>query len=410
MPAESMGNAYSRFGRDLRRIREDRKVSVAELHQATQLSRRQIEALESGALFESETMNAVYLRAIVRAYSEAIGVSPDAVLDHLDRALDGTYENELAVDLLGVPPSVAEEVSSEGDVEESEPEGEGDTSGESEEASVVGDEDEAGASTSDDAEEVAEDGNESLRDGGSVPEWLHDDAEDETAQKNVPETRATSEGTTQPPDSTSQARSGRESGTVDGWDFARLWRQRRSEIVVAGTALLIIVGVVVILMVFTGESSGDSADMDSPTAGVNDPKTEALAPSDSAEGKAELRSPANIVLGDTLYMTIVAEGVVQRMRVRQDDDLRRPYWIERGDARVFPFTNRIIIEDRLDSVRVYFERYPYPTSRRDAEGRIFIDRETAQSIADTLRGEPVALPLEPDTVKIRSPSPENGVE
>lgn len=95
------------------------------------------------------------------------------------------------------------------------------------------------------------------------------------------------------------------------------------------------------------------------------------------------------------------------MQVRQDEDLRRPYWIEEGKATVFPFTRRIMLENQLDEARLFLEQYPYPTSRTDSLGRVVIDRQTVEAFADTLRGSPATLSVEPDTVAIRTPSSED---
>jgi hypothetical protein len=88
------------------------------------------------------------------------------------------------------------------------------------------------------------------------------------------------------------------------------------------------------------------------------------------------------------------------MRVQQDDDLRRPYWIEEGDVRVFPFTRRITFENQLDSLRLFLEDYPYPTTRTNEEGQIVISRDTAEQFVDTLRGTPAPFPAPYDTVQI----------
>jgi hypothetical protein len=96
-------------------------------------------------------------------------------------------------------------------------------------------------------------------------------------------------------------------------------------------------------------------------------------------------------------------SVVAGVRVQQDDDLRRPYWIEPGEAQVFPFTRRITVENQLDSLRLFLEDYPYPTTQTNEEGRIIISRDTAEQFADTLRGAPASFPTPSDTVRIGPP-------
>lgn len=98
-------------------------------------------------------------------------------------------------------------------------------------------------------------------------------------------------------------------------------------------------------------------------------------------------------------------GNVQGIRLTRDSDLRRPYWIEQGEATTFPFQDQAIIErdEQIAKTRLFLEDYPYPKNRRDDRGRIVIDRQTAQAFADTLRGDPTALSVTPDTNRIPVP-------
>ena len=82
--------------------------------------------------------------------------------------------------------------------------------------------------------------------------------------------------------------------------------------------------------------------------------------------------PATLRLDDTLHVTVRATSAVRELRVQQDNDLRRPYWMEEGDALVFPFTQRLVLQDQLDSLQLLPEGYPYPKTRTDGEGRIIV--------------------------------------
>ena len=91
------------------------------------------------------------------------------------------------------------------------------------------------------------------------------------------------------------------------------------------------------------------------------------------------------VLGDTITATVIAAfDKVDPIRVQVDRDLRRPYWIEQGDSMQFRFTERIILENQLDDIQLRLDGHPYPTDRRDAEGRIVITREQLQAYLDSL--------------------------
>lgn len=420
MPDESTGSARKRFARDLRRIREDREVSVGEVRRDTQILTRQINAFETGTLFDQESMNEVYLRAFVRAYASAIGLPTNPVLDHLDRALNGTYENEAAVEFLGVPPAVAEGSSSssmESSTEHTETDPTSDSEGTrrpSEEATGHEEEtDSAKRAEVDDSttketvrteeSSAGEEEGETGEAAAERPDWLEEDgnggADLEMSEPVESDASETAAAPASPGSGDAPHRS----------ELGRIWSQRRGEIVVGVVALVVVLGVVAGVFVISDDTTPSSdEETNSAIAGIES-DTESDVQADTAVAPPR-RPRATVSLGDTMHVTVVAEGMVRRMRVRQDDDLRRPYWIVEGEAKVFPFTRRIMIQDRLDSVRVYFQRYPYPTTRTDDEGRIVITRETAQSIVDTLRGSAVSLSVEPDTVEIRTPPSDAGAQ
>jgi len=119
MPDDLDTPALRRFARDLRRIREDRSVSLASIQEETQVQASHLESFEKGVLHEESRMNDVYLKAFVRAYAEAIGLSAEPVMNHLGSALSGTYDDELATAFLDVPPPQDESVGADGSVTES---------------------------------------------------------------------------------------------------------------------------------------------------------------------------------------------------------------------------------------------------------------------------------------------------
>jgi len=104
MPAESASG--ERFARDMRRIRETRNVSQDDIHEETRIAITIISAFEQDGLFEHPAFNRVYLRSFVRAYAGCIDIDPELTLDHLERALAGEYENELAAQILDTTPSM----------------------------------------------------------------------------------------------------------------------------------------------------------------------------------------------------------------------------------------------------------------------------------------------------------------
>ncbi|PEN15050.1 hypothetical protein CRI94_01820 [Longibacter salinarum] len=118
MPAESA--AGERFARDMRRIRESRDVTLENIHLETRIAGTLISAFEEDGLFEHPAFNRVYLRSFVRAYARCIDVNPDLAIQHLERALEGEYQNELATQVLGDAPQtpIAEDAGAEHETDE----------------------------------------------------------------------------------------------------------------------------------------------------------------------------------------------------------------------------------------------------------------------------------------------------
>ncbi len=91
------------------------------------------------------------------------------------------------------------------------------------------------------------------------------------------------------------------------------------------------------------------------------------------------------VLGDTIIASVIAAfDKVDPIRIRVDNDLRRPYWIEQGDTLQLSFTQRIILEEQLNDIQLLLDGHPYPTDRRDLQGRLVITREGLQAYLDSL--------------------------
>jgi len=149
----------------------------------------------------------------------------------------------------------------------------------------------------------------------------------------------------------------------------------------------------------SGDASGGSGEASALTAGASGSSADDTTASVASAG--DRPPPANITLGPTLHLTLVAEDDIGGIRIQRDDDLRRPYWIEAGEASVFPFERRIIISDPGEDIdRILVEGFPYPIDRTDAGGRLVLTRDSVQSFADTLRGSPASLSVSSDTVAI----------
>lgn len=422
MPDDLDTPSLRRFARDLRRIREERDVSLAVIQEETQVHSSHLESFESGTLHEEERMNEIYLKAFVRAYAEAIGLPTETVVDHLESAISGSYDDQLADEFLDVP-STRDDSTDAGASEMDPPHGGGaiasDRSPPLEESSEDA-EDPTDNSSQDSADEPtrhsasdesppmpAEDSGAPGEEESSTEDELESPNEEENTSKHfsdLPDGRKVEDGSS-PPQGRSLS-STRPSTPVSPfpesvWGF--LWAHRTMILSVVGIVFVLAVGGVVGgYLVGDGSSPESTVEREPPeNARPSDDgssTTEAAADTAATEGQSAQAPPANITLGDTLHVTVRATSDVRELRVQQDENLRRPYWIEAGEARVFPFTERITLQNQLDSLQLLLEGHPYPTDRTDEQGRVVIHRDIAEQFADTLRGAPVSVPETPDTI------------
>ncbi len=388
--SEPESNARQRFVRDLRQIREQREVSLAEIHEATQVPVSHLRAFEDGSLYDQSRMNLVYLKAFVRAYAETIGISPDPVVEHLEAALAGEYQNQIAVQYLDGLPSVGDEPVS--------PDSADPRSERPPDATTEEDEPQGAAPMSVPPEPTGKE---------SSPE-----EESNNQENRVPSSAASTTAREEGPitgdreDSFAVEASSRVRKRTFSQSMQEFWREHRGALGLVAISLLVLAFIGGGLSTYFGDADSSSDSSLRADFAATEPPPDTNVSSDTVPSNSFREQPplANLTLGDTLFVTVLATSDVQEMRVQQDDDLRRPYWIEEGDGRVFPFTRRITIENELDSLRLLLEQYSYPSSHTDDEGRVVIRRDTVQNFADTLRGAPASLPVAPDTVEIDKPA------
>jgi len=412
MPDDLDTPALRRFARDLRRIREDRSVSLAAIQEETQVHASHLKSFEEGVLHEESRMNGVYLKAFVRAYAEAIGLPAEPVMNHLKSALSGTYDDKLAASFLDVPPTQDDAGDAEGSAAEHSEE-EGAEAPSSSPHGRVG----PAANPSPDSEEGPV--HDSPPDPSPPAEKERPGVEEEEASARAAghSSPAETKGDSSRRSERSERKEkdpGRVLSEERGSSFRTASTSRSLEDVVADHRgkVLSIVGIVLVFVLIGGLGrlwmrSGDEAKSPSraesveraPAAEAGPSTSEASADSPAPAPQTPRRAPADIALGDTLHVTVRATGDVRELRVQQDGNLRRPYWIEAGEARVFPFTERVTLQNQLDSLQLLLEGYQYPITSTDAEGRVIIRRDTAEQFADTLRGSPVPISPPLDTIE-----------
>jgi transcriptional regulator with XRE-family HTH domain len=342
--------SIQRFAADLKRIREARDVSLADIREATRVSKDVLDDFESGALFNRDSFNPVYLRSLAKSYARHVGISPtQRVLEYMELAEANRYANELAVEELDEEPRSIDWADAD-DKRESKDEG-----------SAPGP---------------------SARDTGPPAPASRNASSSTDEAAESPQSRAD-------PDGRRWSSSGASVSSGGGASSGATMR-----LLVLGAVLLLVVGGVVWGLVQW--SGSDGASPEDPV-----PEESAPAPPDTVQSSAPAGPPPP-VLDDTIYATIYAtRGSVDGVRVQRDNDLRRPYWIEEGTAVVLPFTERITIEGQLDQFQLFVNEYPMPLEPLDSQGRRVLTRNDLNTWADTTQAAPAdTLPLPADTLRI----------
>lgn len=412
MAQESKAESGKRFARDLRRVRESRRLTVEDLHDETKIPLGLLQAFEETALFDHPQFNRVYLRSFVRTYANVLGIDPETAIDALEEALSDRYTGSLAIEYLGEEPDVSKAAGSEDEpgVEKVPPLGK---AGVSDEGGAPDDDAASGERPSKDVKAAtgpAEDEVGPTRKRSKSkktppaaerpegPETERPSTTDQPERESYAETEEEDEDELVTPafvSTTGETAAGYERSQAEEADETEWTMQsppspkqqatdrtpRRKQPDegnwrwIAGIAGVIIVGIVVwVVISVTGNGTPEAQEM----ANVAD----TAATADTAamqEPSAPARGPMP-TLGDTMNVQIVAAyGKVDPIRVTVDDDLRRPYWIDEGDSMTFRPTNRIVVEELLDNIELNIEGATYPTSRRDEAGRIVITRDSVRA-------------------------------
>lgn len=331
MPDPQVTASGERFARDMHRIREAHGISMEDIHRETMISVHIIESFEQDGLFEHPTFNRVYLRSFVRSYAAAVGVDPERALAELERALEGAYGNELAVEYLD----------DETEAPSTEPA-----------ASVPDEEAEASAA-------------------GGPPEAAAEMATDE-AVASEPEA---SEDAAAPAPDESQ------------------------------TGIWIGIGIVLVILIawlLIGTLRG-GADAEAPPTGEADPVADTArvdtAQAALADSVAEEPEPL-VDIGETIDFTVIAQERLSPIRIRRDADLRRPYYLNRGQAAAFPAQEQIIIDEAVDGIRLLVNGHEYPVPLHVFDGRLVLTRDSVQAFLDTVSTEPLSLVVPVDTFPV----------
>ena len=335
-----------KFSSDLRRIREERDLTLEALHDETKIPLDVLQDFEEAGLFDNPMFNRVYLRMIVRTYALFVEIPSKVALEALDEALLDSYKGRLAMEFLGEKPPEDEETPAT----------------------------EAAKAEAPDVEAPEEE---------KPPEKPVAKTPAERAKAKTPVTKTPALLTKAEPSLESPSPGRRRVPPVD-------IKKRASY-----TQWVLIVGTI---FVFLGAIWAVLEFLDRPD-GAEQQQT---VPVDTTAVDTVAVEPPRplIIVGDTLDFVVVAAQKVERIYITRDEDARRPYWIEEGVAVAYPALDRIILESKVDRIELLVEGYAYPIHSLDAQGRLVITRAAVEAFVDTLTAAPVQLPAAPDTIRL----------
>jgi hypothetical protein len=107
-----------------------------------------------------------------------------------------------------------------------------------------------------------------------------------------------------------------------------------------------------------------------------------------------------VALGDTMYFTVIAQERVNPIRVRRDEDLRRPYYLNRGQAGVFPAQELVVLEGPLQNIRLLVNGHPFSLRGRGGDGSLVLNRDSVRVFLDTTNTAPLSLVVPADTFQV----------
>ena len=335
-----------KFSSDLRRIREERDLTLEALRDETKIPLDVLQHFEETGLFDNPMFNRVYLRMLVRTYALFVGVPSKVALEALDEALLDSYKGRLAIEFLGEKPPEDEETPATKAVKAEAPE-------------VEAPEEE------------------------KLPEKPVAKTPAEPVKAKTPVTKT-------PALLTKAALSWESPSPGRRWVPPVDIKKRASY-----TQWVLIVGAIfaffgVIWAVFEFLDRPDGAE-----------QQQAVPVDTTAVDPVAIEPPRPlIIVGDTLDFVVIAAQKVERIHITRDEDARRPYWIEEGVAVAYPALEWIILESQVARIELLVEGYAYPTHSLDAQGRLVITRAAVEAFVDTLTAAPVRLPIAPDTIRL----------
>ncbi len=393
-------DAARRFAADLKAAREARQVGLDRLYQAARIPLDVLQNFERDGLANNRMFNRVYLRSLVRTYADVVGLPVPLVLDALDAALDGQYNGEIQAFLEGrrTTPVAAEPSDAPAVPTDASAPAPPDAPGEPEvvaepEADATPEPSPAVVSETADAEAEpsaeppvpepppAESLEASVE---AVPEVPVEAAPDVPAEA-VPATPIVPAAPVAPVIEAAEERPARvrreiapvPTGGATPYAIPSpdpalaAYEVDRGMPAWAKVALGLLALVLVAGGIFWWTSRDPDAAPRPSVAAPAAPRT--AAPADSSATPSAPAAPVS--LPDTLHLVVNASGgPLRELRITVDADVRRPYWLEQGTSRTFPFRDSVAITNPPAEATLTVEGRPVPASARRADGTVVLRR------------------------------------
>lgn len=366
MSEQPSSSVLGQFLGDLSAIREKRNVSLEALRSATKVYPNVITQFEQDGLKDHPLFNSLYVRAFIRSYASAVGIPAEDVLQAYDRALEGDYKRQLALEYLDLPLEEAQALRS--------------TQKKSSHAEPVFTVDKF------EFEQAKKKATPSPKKTASSTSRQRAVSIEDAAASGAAVTFIPKSDGVEHVSSLESFVEGVKSGFQSFFESGKQNPVIQWGLLVGGIGL----GLFVILQLLSFQSNPEDGDVQpepvmdtSPSQGNAAagstvlPDTVSILPAEPIEVKAP---SVPIVLGDSIPIYVVASGgKLDPFRFQKDADLRRPYWLDEGDSMLFYVKNRAAIEDHLDMMQIVISGSPYPIYSTDSTARIIITRDSIKT-------------------------------
>ncbi|MEM8557532.1 MAG: helix-turn-helix domain-containing protein [Bacteroidota bacterium] len=312
----------SSFEADLRAIREDRGLTPGDIERATRVPADVVRRFEDGALMRDPDFSAVYLRAFVKAYAEALDLSAPRTNAAFDAARAGTYRGELRTELATDPETGADAPPTAGTESASQP------------AAPSRPPSKPTASKPAASPPTSPKQGAAKREGPSKPNPVSagKGAAAEPPEREPPPAvealaREAPKERAAPPPSDLPRRSAP----------ARLTAPERSWGLIIGIAVFSVAALAVVFALIFRQPGPDLEPVAQPVAADT-------TAADTTVAAAQPVVPPAPQIGDTVRVTVIAaDGPLQNFRVQASPDVRRPYWMEQGAEQTFASPTEVIV-------------------------------------------------------------------